>query len=217
MRHIDTILFDFDGTVMDTNDIIIQSWQHTYRSLRGAEEDVDRILKTFGEPLEYSMEHLFPEVPLEESLEIYRSYQRDNFLTGIHLFPGIRELLDELQAREYRMALVTSRLQHTTWQALEHFDLTKYFSYVVTADDVTRHKPDPQSIDIALEKLGSDPADSAMIGDTLFDILCAKNAGVLAVLVSWSLKLRGMKIEDFAPGEEPDHILQTPARLLELI
>lgn len=212
-----TLLLDFDGTIMDTNDIIIDSWQHTFRTLRGEEGDRRAILDTFGEPLEMSMRNMFPDVPEEESLHIYRTFQRDNFVSRIHMFPGIREMLDELQARDCPMALVTSRLKFTTDQALDAFDLRKYFPVVVTADEVTRHKPDPQSAKIAMDKLGAAPEETIMVGDTLHDILCAKNAGVRAALVSWSLTLSGKGKSDFAPGQAPDILIDTPAQLLELI
>ncbi len=213
----DTVLFDFDGTIMDTNEVIIQSWQETFRTLAGREEDRDVLLKTFGEPLEYTMRNFFPEVPVEKGLEIYRGYQRDNFLNDIQLFPGIRDLLDELSARQIKMALVTSRLKHTTMQAIDKFDMEKYFGYVVTADDVTRHKPDPQSALIALDKIGSRPDQTIMIGDTLFDILCARNAGCTSVLVSWSLSLADKLKDGFAPEEEPDRIIDDPAQILQML
>lgn len=213
----DTVLFDFDGTIMDTNEVIIQSWQETFRTLAGREEDRDVLLKTFGEPLEYTMRNFFPEVPVEKGLEIYRGYQRDNFLNDIQLFPGIRDLLDELSARQIKMALVTSRLKHTTMQAIDKFDMEKYFGYVVTADDVTRHKPDPQSALIALDKIGSRPDQTIMIGDTLFDILCARNAGCTSVLVSWSLSLADKLRTGFAPEEEPDRIIDDPAQILQML
>lgn len=213
----DTVLFDFDGTIMDTNEVIIQSWQETFRTLAGREEDRDVLLKTFGEPLEYTMRNFFPEVPVEKGLEIYRGYQRDNFLNDIQLFPGIRDLLDELSARQIKMALVTSRLKHTTMQAIDKFDMEKYFGYVVTADDVTRHKPDPQSALIALDKIGSRPDQTIMIGDTLFDILCARNAGCTSVLVSWSLSLADKIKDGFAPEEEPDRIIDDPAQILQML
>lgn len=213
----DTVLFDFDGTIMDTNEVIIQSWQETFRTLAGREEDRDVLLKTFGEPLEYTMRNFFPEVPVEKGLEIYRGYQRDNFLNDIQLFPGIRDLLDELSARQIKMALVTSRLKHTTMQAIDKFDMEKYFGYVVTADDVTRHKPDPQSALIALDKIGSRPEQTIMIGDTLFDILCARNAGCTSVLVSWSLSLADKLKDGFAPEEEPDRIIDDPAQILQML
>ena len=213
----DTILFDFDGTIMDTNDVIIQSWQHTYRTYRGEEGDEDVILGTFGETLEYTMKNLFPEVPLEEALLVYRTYQRENFLKDISLVPGIIELLDELKDRGCLMAMVTSRLRYTTDQALDAFDLNKYFQYVVTADEVTRAKPDPQCVEMALEKLGSSPQRSIMTGDTIHDILCAKNAGITSVLVDWSITLGGKRREDFPADEVPDHIITDPMQLLELL
>lgn len=214
---IDTVLFDFDGTIMDTNQVIIDSWQETFRTLEGREQDRDVLLKTFGEPLEATMRGFFPHVPLEEALSIYRGYQRDNFLTSIELFPGISELLDELSQRQVKMALVTSRLRHTTEQALDRFDLNKYFGYVVTADDVTKHKPDPQSINIALEKIGSQPEHSLMVGDTLFDIQCAKNAGCRSVFVSWSVSLAEKLDEGFGPDEKPDEIITDPLQILKML
>ena len=214
---INTVLFDFDGTIMDTNQIIIDSWQETFRQMEGREEATDVILKTFGEPLEATMRNFFPDADLEKSLDIYRGYQRDNFLNEIKLFPGIRQLLDELLQRQVRMALVTSRLKFTTDQAVEKFNLDKYFSYVVTANDVTKHKPDPQCINVALEHLGSLPEQSLMVGDTLFDIQCAHNAGCQSVLVSWSLSLEEKIKEGFAPGEKPHVIIDKPEQILSLL
>ena len=214
---IDTILFDFDGTIMDTNDVIIQSWQHTFRTLRGEEASEEEILATFGETLDYSMENLFPEVSLEESLPIYRNYQRENFLSSIHLVPGIMEVLDELLDRGYPMAMVTSRLRYTTDQALDAFDLRKFFRTVVTADDVTRPKPDPQAINMVMDDLGADRAGTLLIGDTIHDILCAKNAGLESALVGWSITLGGKKLSDFKKSEAPDHIVETPQQILSIL
>jgi len=211
------LLLDFDGTIMDTNDIIIASWQHTFRTLRGREGDRRTILGTFGEPLELSMRNLFPEVPSEKSLWTYRNYQRENFLSCIHLFPGVREMLDELQSRGCPMALVTSRLKYTTDQALDAFDLRRYFPVIVTADEVPRYKPDPQCAQIAMDRLGVVPEETVMVGDTVHDILCAKNAGVTAVLVAWSMTLSGKGRSDFAPSEAPNALIDTPEQLLEMI
>lgn len=86
MKKIDTVLFDFDGTIMDTNNVILMSWQHTFKTLENREEDEDVLTKTFGEPLEKTIERFFPNVPLEEALEVYRGYQRDNFEGLITLF-----------------------------------------------------------------------------------------------------------------------------------
>ena len=214
--NIDTVLFDFDGTVMNTNDVILQSWQHTFRMLCGREEDPEVLLKTFGEPLETTMKKFFPEMPVEESIEVYRSFHYDNFGDLISVFPGMDDLIAEVKRRGYRLGLVTSRLYNTTMQGLEKYGLKEYFDVIVTANDTTKHKPDPEPVNITLEKLGAKPENSIMLGDTLFDLMCAKNAGVRSVLVSWSLALSGKTKEDLGDAA-PDYILEKPEELLEII
>lgn len=211
---IDTILFDFDGTIMDTNDVILQSWQHTFRTLTGRDGDVATIIATFGEPLEKTMEKFFPNEPLQNCLNIYRSWHYDNFTKLIKLFPGILELLEELKARGYKMGLVTSRLKHTTMLGVDKFELDRYFGYILTADDTDRHKPDPAPINITLEKLGSKPEQAIMVGDTMFDILCARNAGVPSVLVDWSIAVTQ---QQKTGPDAPDFIIKNADELLEIV
>ncbi len=216
MSKIDTVLFDFDGTIMDTNNVILMSWQHTFRTLENREEEESKLTATFGEPLEYTLERFFPDVPVEESIEVYRSYQRKNFCDLITLFPGMKELVIECKARGYKTGLVTSRLKRTAMEGLEKFDLTKYFDVIITPEDTDKHKPDPEPVNIALERLGTKPENAVMLGDTLFDIQCSHNAGIGAVLVSWSLALAGKSREDL--GEDaPEYIIETPEELFEII
>ena len=214
---IDTVLFDFDGTIMDTNDVIIGSWQHVYKTLRGEEGDLTYILSTFGEPLEYSMETSFPEVSKEESVKIYRDWQKEHFLDMIHLFPGVEEMLAEVKARGYRTGIATSRLSESLHRALSHFDLYKYFDAIVAVEDIEEAKPAPDTIYKVLDKLNARSENAIMMGDSRLDILCARNAGVPSVLVGWSATLPGKTKEDFAPGEAPDFIIQKPEELLEII
>lgn len=214
---IDTVVFDFDGTIMDTNDVIIGSWQHVYRTLRGKEGDLDYILSTFGEPLEYSMETSFPEVPMEESVKIYRDWHRERFLDMIKLFPGITEMLQEVKARGCKMGIASSRLRLTLEQGLDKYDLHKYFDAIVAVEDTENPKPAPDIVLKTLELLDAKPENAVMVGDSRLDILCARNAGVPSALVGWSATLAGKTKEDFAPGEAPDFIIDQPADLLELI
>lgn len=214
MNKINTILFDFDGTVMDTNNVIINSWQHTYRTLENREEDVAKILSSFGEPLDITVKKVFPNVPADKAIAIYRSYHYDHFDELISVFPGMRELLQELDSRGYKLGLVTSRLKKTTMEGLEGHSLADYFDVIVTAEDTDKHKPDPAPVNIALEKLGSLPEESLMLGDTMFDILCARNAGVRSVLVGWAMAIT----EEQKNGPDaPDYIIETAAELLDLL
>lgn len=216
MKKIDTLLFDFDGTIMDTNNVILQSWQHTFMQLTGQPGDESVILSTFGEPLQITMKQFFggDEEDVARNVEIYRSYQKDRFLDLISLFPGVYEMLEEVRASGMKTALVTSRLKSSTMRGVEKFDLAKFFDIIITADDVKAHKPDPQPILTALERLGSRPENAVMIGDTKLDLLCARNAGTDSVLVGWSMALSG---EDIPEEYRPDYRLSHPGQLMELV
>lgn len=214
MRRVDTVLFDFDGTVMDTTEVIVNSWQHTFKTLEGKERPLEEIYPTFGEPLPTTMEKFFPDHPVEESIKIYRSYHYDNFGKLISVFPGMEEVMIDLKKEGYIMALVTSRLLGTTMQGLEAYDLKKYFDVVLTCEDTTKHKPDPAPINITLDKLGKSPDNAIMIGDTMFDILCAKNAGVKSVLVDWAVAVG----EDDRKGDNgPDYIIKDAMEIKDIL
>ena len=214
MEKINTVLFDFDGTIMDTNNVILQSWQHTFRTVEGKERPQEEIIETFGEPLYVTMGKVLPQIPVEEGVRIYRSYHYDNFTELIEVFPGILELLEELKNRGYKTGIVTSRLWHTTEMGLKKYDMQQYFDAIVTCDDTDKHKPDPEPVNIALERLGSKPEEAIMIGDSMFDILCAKNAGVRAALVSWALAVS----DENKYGENaPDYIIEKAEDLLDIL
>jgi pyrophosphatase PpaX len=214
VRAIDTVLFDFDGTVMDTTDVIIGSWQHTFMTFEGKERPVEEIIKTFGEILSHTMKNVLPHVDTEEAIDTYRSYHRDNFGDRISVFEGMTELLAELKRRNYKTGLVTSRLSGTTWEGLHKYDLADYFDVVVSCDDTDKHKPDPTPVNIALERLGSKPENAIMLGDTKFDILCARNAGVISVLVGWHV---AMSEEDISGAHGPDYMIDKAEDLLSII
>ena len=214
MGKIDTVLFDFDGTIMDTNDVIFQSWDHTFMKIENRVPDRKMIAATFGEPLEITLKEFFPNFPINEALEVYRSYHRDNFGELINLFPGVLDMLKRTKQEGYKTGLVTSRLKHTTIQGLEKYGIIDYFDCIVTAEDGTKYKPDPEPIEIALEKLGSNPNNAVMLGDTVFDIECARNANVRSILVSWSIALESdTQIKEAAP----DYILNDTKDLFEII
>ena len=195
-----TILFDFDGTIMDTNGLIINSWQHTFRTIEGSERPEREIIATLGEPLALSMKNLLPNVSIEYAIELYRNYQHGNFSDEISVYQGMVNDIKNLNHMGYKMGIVTSRMTNTTIQGLDKFGLTECFEAIVTCDHTTKHKPDPEPVYIALDKLSSKPYESLMIGDTKFDILCAKNAGVDSVLVDWAFALpESERIGDVLP------------------
>ncbi len=209
-----TVIFDFDGTVADTNKLIIDSWQHTYRVLTGREQDEDILKATFGEPLAISLENAFPDVPVDESINIYREHQLEIYEELIEPFNGMPELIKLLKEKGYKVGLLTSRLRPSTMIGLEKFGIVSYFDSIITLENCTKHKPDPEPMLVALKSLEAKPEEAIMIGDSLFDIRCAHNAGVEAALVSWAVALSDPPTE----GEDkPEYILNKAEDLLEVI
>ena len=214
MKKIKAVLFDFDGTLMDTNRIVLESWYHVYDTLGVPRDPDEKIVRTFGESLQDSLAAYFPGHDPEELLKVYRSYQQHHFRDLVHPFEGMPELIHELKDRGYKLAIVTSRLWQTLKNNCYDFRDEAYFDVIVDQNDTKAHKPDPEPCLIALRKLGVAADEAVMIGDAKYDTLCAKNAGVTSVLVAWSLACPPEK----AVGDaKPDFIIEKPSDLLEIL
>ena len=213
MSRIKAVLFDFDGTIMDTNTIILESWKHTFNTVLGRDPVREEIVATFGEPLEVTMGKLFPDRDTAEMVNVYRSYQRHIYQKDITLFPGMKEVVTKLKERGYKIAIVTSRFWESTQQGLYKFDISDMIDAVVSAEDTTIHKPDPTPCLLCLEKLGIGPDEAIMVGDSKFDILCARNAGVKSVLVSWTISVDDALREELAP----EYYITNADQLLDIV
>ncbi len=206
------IIFDFDGTVADTNKLIVDAWQHIFLHYRGKKEDESKIYHTFGETLEYSISNMIPEADTASAIAKYRDYQKMHNQRK-ELFPGIRDLLIELRKKDIVQAIVTSRTKKTTNEYMKDLNVEDYFDLIITCDDVHVHKPDPLPLIMALDKLGATKEESLMVGDTRFDIGCANNAGVDSALAGWS---KAFSDEDLAICT-PTYRLNNPEELLNIV
>ncbi|MCF0150568.1 MAG: HAD-IA family hydrolase [Firmicutes bacterium] len=214
MSKIKAVLFDFDGTLIDTNQLVLDSWHNVYKAY-GITPPADEVLTaTFGQPLEDALAEFFPEYPVEESARHYRSFQQDHFSGTARLYEGIPQLLQELKARGYLLAIVTSRLWASLKSNKYEFHQQDLFDAIVSQEDTDVHKPQPEPCLIALRKLGISPEEAIMVGDSRLDILCGKNAGCKTALVGWSVAFP----PETATGEaKPDHIIYHAQELLELL
>ena len=208
------VLFDFDGTVANTNRLVLDSWQHTYRTLTGREEEEAVIRATFGEPLPVSMEKAFPDTPTEEAITVYRDHQKDIYEEMIEPFDGMPELMKALKEKGYLVAIVTSRMRNTTMVGLRKFGVLEDIDCIVTCEDTDKHKPDPEPVLIALERLSVSAEEALMVGDSMFDIKCARNAGVKTVLVEWA---EAATEEDRTGSDAPEYIIDRPEDLFEIL
>ena len=149
------ILFDFDGTLIDTNELIIQSFQHTYKTHLNKKVDIEDIIKNFGEILKITLDRDFGEYS-DEAIKTYREFQIENFEKLIAIHKGVKEGVEELHRQGYKLGIVTSRLNDSAIRGLNHFGLMDYFESIIGADDTDLHKPDPTPAFLALKKMGGD-------------------------------------------------------------
>jgi len=205
------ILFDLDGTLLDTNELIIQSFQHTYKRHLNKKVNKEEIVKNFGEILKFTIDREFGEESVE-AIKTYRNFQIGNFDRLITMQKGVKEGVIELYRQGYKLGIVTSRLNDSAIKGLKHFGLMDYFESIIGADDTDIHKPDPTPAFLALEELGGKPEETIIVGDSQYDILCGKNAGITSVVVGWSALPR-----DIILKYEPNYIVESMEELLELV
>lgn len=182
---IDTVIFDFDGTLADTNQLIINSFKHVYCKFHDSKCDEDYILSTFGEPLELTLRRDFGDYSFEDVIASYREYQVDRFENDVKLYETVVETIMYLKSKNIKLGIATSRLRNSTIVALKKFNIDKYFQIVISADDVQKHKPDKEPLIKAINELNSTKENSLYVGDSKFDMECALNANVTPVLVGW--------------------------------
>jgi pyrophosphatase PpaX len=198
------VLFDFDGTLVDTTEMIHQSMRHATSSVLGR-DDIPReaLLANVGRPLPRQMELLDAE-KAELLLEAYRSHHEEHHDALIDEFPGVDESLSRLQAAGIKVAVVTSKRRSSVEMALKNYPgLRTVVDRFVTLEDTTEHKPHPEPLLRGLELLGGVPKErAAYVGDSPFDVQAAKAAGLKSVAVSW-----GAFSEDRLREAEPDHLV----------
>lgn len=187
---IKTLIFDFDGTLIDTNQVIINSFKHIYKVFHNKEADVDYVLSTFGEPLVLTLSRDFGQYNYDDVIKTYREYQKQRFNDEVTLYDTVTETLDYLYEKNIKMGIATSRLRTSTYDALKNFKIEKYFSSVVSADDVEKHKPDKEPAVKVLNSLNTKSSEALFVGDSKFDIECALNAQITPVLVGWHKESR---------------------------
>jgi pyrophosphatase PpaX len=196
-------LFDFDGTLVDTTDLIYQSMRHATGEVLGREISRDVLMANVGQPLPRQMELLSAE-HAEALLDSYRLHNEANHDALIREFPGVEESLARLKAAGVRVGVVTSKRRFSVDMALKKFPgLGDVVDQWVTMEDTTEHKPRPEPLLKGLEMLGNVPREqAAYVGDSPFDVTAAKAAGVESVAVSW-----GAFSEDALRAAEPDQLV----------
>ena len=186
-------LFDLDGTLLNTNNLILASFKHTLKKDLGIDVTDGELTPYFGEPLMTTLER-FDRSLAPKMITTYRNFNHIYHDELTTIFPGVHETLVELKENNFRLGIVTSKIRSVAIRGLELFDIYQYFDCVVAAEDTKEHKPHPQPILKALDLLGVEAVQTTiMVGDSPFDILSARAAGIVPVGVNWSVRLDELK------------------------
>lgn len=208
---IKAVIFDLDGTLIDTNDLIIDTFYYVINELLGRSPTEEELNHVYGKTLDEQME-FFSMERSQELVDAYKSYYRTHMDARTHLFEGVKDLLDDLARMNIKVATVTNKGSRGVLHAFDKFDLGKYFDATISADDVSNGKPDPEGIFAVLDRLGVEAGEALFVGDSLNDISAAKKAGVVSVLVGWTLFH-----EDHYTEFGADFIINKPMDLLKLL
>lgn len=208
-------IFDFDGTLVDSTPGIVEVMREVVAEYNFSEETLELWSHLVGVPLLRQTEILFPDHKPEFHQEVtnrYRDIYDKKALEICPPFAGLEEMLRELKKAEILITIASSKRRHLIDNVLDHLALAGYFSMVVGASEVTKHKPDPESVHITVEKLGINPADAVVIGDSSFDLDMARNAGVDAIGVT-----TGIHTREHLSKSEPKHIVSGLQEVTPLI
>ena len=212
---IKNIIFDFDGTLMDTAPVIVATMEATIREMGLPPCSPEQCRATIGLRLEDIPAMLFPDHPgisAEFAATYRRIFFRENRPGAAKPFSGVIDTLRTLHAEGYSMAVASSRSHKSLQEFADTFALTALFSMLVGGDDVARAKPAPDPVFFICRKMGWNPTETLVVGDATYDILMGRNAGSPTCAVTYGNQSRSQLL-----SVSPDFIIDRFQQLINLI
>ncbi|MEG0591686.1 MAG: pyrophosphatase PpaX [Coprobacillus sp.] len=209
-----TIIFDLDGTLLNTDLLIKKSFEYVFKQYKPEYQlSEEEHLSFLGPTLLDSFKRYFPIEICEELIDCYREYNHAHHEDFVTIYPSVIETLQVLKDKGYPLAVVTTKQTQAAFIGLDLFSMRDYFDLVIGVDSVKKVKPDPEGINYVLENTKTSKA--IMIGDNTSDILAGKNANIYTIGVTWSPK--GTKeMEDLHPDlmiDQMDEIIEFIERI----
>jgi pyrophosphatase PpaX len=207
------ILFDLDGTLVDSIELILSAAEHAFAGRPGRAASREEFRSGIGRPL---AEQFGPYCANAEELEAliaaYRGYQLEHHDRLTNAYPGIADAVRELAGAGHALAVVTSKMGAMAQRAVRYVGLESHIPLIVGCDATERHKPDPEPVLFALAHLGIAPADAIFLGDSPYDMEAGRAAGVTTVAALWGAFPREILLDAGA-----QHALAHPSELTELV
>lgn len=218
MKKMDTVVFDLDGTLLNTLDDLSNSVNYALRTCGCRERSRDEVRRFLGNGVANLMRKAVPEEAGEacyaEALAVFRRYYMSHCLELTAPYEGICPLLSLLSAKSYKLAIVSNKPQAAVTQLNERF-FRRYIHVAIGESEGISRKPAPDTVNAALRQLGSSPRDAVYVGDSEVDIMTARNAGMPCISVTWGFRDRGF-LEDCKAeyiADNPDEVASLLARL----
>jgi pyrophosphatase PpaX len=209
---LDTYLFDLDGTLIDSVDLILSTFRHTMVTHRGSAPPEDVWLRGLGTPLWNQLrEFTEDQAEIDAMVATYRAYNHEHHDAMVRRYPGLFEAVSQLKEAGHKLGVVTSKMRAGTVRGLGCCGLEGMFAVLVGADDVDKHKPDPAPVLKAMELLQADPAATVFIGDSPHDLASGRAAGVRTAAALW-----GPFPREWLEPHRPDYWLATPDEIARL-
>ncbi len=207
-----TFLFDLDGTLIDSVELILRSYRHTLRTHRGVEPPDELWLKGLGTPIRVQLRQWTDDpAEIDAMAQTYTTYNLEHHDALVRPYDGIVSAVTRLRERGKRLGLVTSKVRSTALRGLRLAGIADAFDVIVGADEVFHPKPHPEPVLTALERLGVGREDVVFIGDARHDMVCGRAAGVATAAALWGPFDRA-HLEDL----DPDYWLERPEDLENL-
>lgn len=209
---IKAVLFDLDGTLLDTNELIYKSFYYTFKEGLNLELSKDQITSMFGQPLQDSFKDYSKEEEIDNLIKMYREYNESLHDNMCDAFLGVNELLNELKRRNIKIGIVTSKRDILARRGMEIANIIDYMDVIVTPECTDKHKPNREPAIYACNKLNIEPKEAIMVGDSHFDLMCGKDAGCKTCGVKYTA-LDIKRLEEV----NPDYFIDEPMDLLDFI
>lgn len=209
----DAVLFDLDGTLLDSIALILASYHHTLAH-HGLPPQPDAvILEGLGTTLEAQLARWEPDPrAIAAMIETYRAHNLAHHDAMVRPYPGVSEIVHDLAARGVALGVVTSKRRDGTLRGLRALGLSAVFDVLVCADDVGRAKPHPEPVLRALDALGTSASRAAFVGDSTHDMESGRAAGVHTAAVLW-----GPFSRTALEATRPNSVIESPRSLRSLL
>ncbi|WP_061994301.1 HAD family hydrolase [Clostridium sp. ATCC 25772] len=210
----EALVLDFDGTIADTSESIILTMQDTLKYFKNEDIEDEDIKRLIGLPLFEMFKSIkgFQEENIKSAVKEYSIRYKNICKNTVTMFEGVKETLENLHKKGVKLTIATSRGRDTLLLFLKELEIEHLFSFVACCDDVTKHKPAPDVVNLVLEKINVNKNKALVIGDTIYDVGMGQNAGCESCAVTY-----GNNTLEEIKGSNPEYIIDKFSDLISIV